>query len=240
MASRQWLPNSMSTEIGNTSGSTKMSAASIPLPSAASMMRVALSARSPAPAGMPDSPAAVTTTRVSNRFTSSSTSIRSRDAEFISGRPARPASTTSSPVRIVSLLEESIESGVEPVSCTMPASHAMACCCSSGLSGHLVDVQVQVVRAGALLALHQRGQVLHRDRGVGAAGHRRAHRDAHVLDAAFLVVLPALDVVRDRQIAVVAATVPEAHRLAPRRAPPRCACRGAAARGWCVCSRLSS
>ena len=134
MASRQWLPNSMSTEIGNTSGSTKMSAASIPLPSAALMMRVALSARSPAPAGMPDSPAAVTTTRVSNRFTSSSTSIRSRDAEFISGRPARPASTTSSPVRIVSLLEESIDSGVEPVSCTMPASHAMACCCSTGLS----------------------------------------------------------------------------------------------------------
>jgi len=72
----------------------------IPLTSAASIMRVAFATRSSVFWGIPLAPAAVTTTGSSRSLARSSASMRSREAELSSGRPAFPSQASMPASRI--------------------------------------------------------------------------------------------------------------------------------------------
>ena len=93
-------------------------------------MRAALATRASAPSGIPFSPAAVTTTRQSWARARASASRRSSEAELSIAR-APPGASASSPARITSMREESIESGRSVMPWTVRASQAMAAVCTS-------------------------------------------------------------------------------------------------------------
>ena len=111
MASRVCNPKEPSTDMGNTSGSTKMSPIATPAPRAASTIRDALSIRSAASDGIPAPPAAVTITRAPYSTARSTASTRSREAELSIGRPSPVPAATDRPDSMTVMSEESTEIG---------------------------------------------------------------------------------------------------------------------------------
>ncbi len=80
---------------------------------------------------MPLAPAAVTMTAPPALAASSRASARSSEAELSIGGSAMPAAA-SMPARMMSMLDESIESGTLTVGASTPTSHSIASICSCG------------------------------------------------------------------------------------------------------------